>query len=77
MVMKMVSVKRGAPPVEVLYVEMAERCRVLQQELLHEVREGNYAGMLSRARALHGQVRAFCDLLGPVVDKHLTERRGH
>lgn len=67
--------KANVTRVKPLYAEMVERCRVLQQELLHEVREGNYAGMLSRARALHGQVGAFCDLLGPVVARDLTERR--
>lgn len=75
--MKMVSVRSGGPRVEAVYVDMAERCRMLVLDLLHEVREGNYAGMLNRARALHGQVGAFCDLLGSVVEKDLAERRGN
>ena len=69
-------VMRNVSKVEVLYVDMVERCRVLQLELMHAARAGDYAGMLSRARALAGQVGALCDLLGPVVDKYLTERRG-
>lgn len=58
-----------------LFDDMAERCRDHVTELRAAVREGNAVAALGHARALQGQVDAFCDLLGPVVDKHLTERR--
>ena len=63
--------------VKPLHREMAERCREHVTELRTAVREGNAVAALGHARALKGQVDAFCDLLGPVVDKHLTERRGN
>lgn len=63
MVMKMVSVKRGAPPVEVLYVEMAERCRDLMVELMMALREGRYGLMFVCAQRLRAQAGALEELL--------------
>ena len=67
--------KANVTKVKPLYAEMAERCREHVTELRAAVREGNAVAALGHARALQGQVEAFCDLLGPVVDKHLMERR--
>lgn len=63
MVMKMVSVKRGAPPVEVLYVEMVERCRGLMLELMMALREGQYPLMFVCAQRLRAQAAALEELL--------------
>ena len=61
--MKMVSVKRGAPPVGVLYVEMVERCRDLMMELMLALREGRYGLMCVCAQRLRAQAGALEELL--------------
>lgn len=63
--------------VKPLYADMAERCREHVTELRAAVRVGDAVAALVHARALQAQSGAFCDLLGPVVDKHLTDRRGN
>lgn len=61
---------KAAAGVDALYVDMVERCRGYLLELMTSAREGDWGGMLSRARALHAQVGALCDLLAAREVRH-------